>query len=160
MTEKVQHNGWSWERTVHILLVMDPAVAEIVVGIFVVGMRGLMLMSMGYVYRAVADLLESAYLSAPVMGLAIVLVGSAQVALAVTCHYRTRAFTSFVSAVCCFVIWVGYLGADKEQTAMAWMWFGLMLSEMVLAWRVLLTRLAQLEKKTKAVYHAGGAVPA
>lgn len=164
MMDRIPTNyGWSKERAVDVLLISDPGFAEVLIGICVVGIRGMMLGYMGYIYRPVAILLEEAHLTATVMGSLLVAVATLQIAFGLTCYFRTRSFISFCSALCCLAIWIAYLGAGKEQTAMAWMWFGLFIAEVILSFRVLMTRIASLEKeskKFKSELSSSSAVPA
>jgi hypothetical protein len=101
------------------------------------------LLDLGFVYGPVARTMALAGMTAEHIGLSMIVLGGGQALLAAfTCYYRTRAITAFLAALPCLAVWLAYLGSDLAHTAMAWTWAAIMTCEVVLSWRVLLSRLA------------------
>ncbi len=138
--------GFSLTRWQMVLLTGDPGFAEILVGLWLIGLRGLMLMEIGFSYSAVNTMLAEAYLTSNHIGLLLVACGVAQAIAAGTGYYRLRSALAFFGAVVCLAVWLAYLGSGLEQTAIAWTWAGLTSCEASLSLRILLSRLVILDQ--------------
>ena len=144
MPHRGAHPEFSTERLKRALLVTDSSSAEIFVGGWLVILRGIMLVSLGYAYGEVARLLMAWSFTPDRVGFLLVAVGLAQILGTGTEHYRVRAAIAFLGSLVCLVVWIAYVGVDLEHSALGWTWGALMVSEAVLSWRILLARLAAL----------------
>ncbi len=132
--------GFSWRRWKVVLLTSDSGFTEILVGLFLLGLRGLILLDTGFAYTSVALLMKGVGITADHMGLVFITCGLSQVIAAGTGYFRLRALIAFLAAGACMMVWLAYFWSDLNDTSNAWTWAGIMLSEAVLCWRVLLRR--------------------
>ncbi len=148
VTERRQRGspGFSLARWQIVLLTSDPGFAEILVGLWLLGLRGLLLVEVGFVYSAVNTMMAEAHLTSTHVGFLLVACGVAQAVAPATGYYRLRSALAFVAAVICLAVWLAYLGSGLGQTTVAWTWAGLASCEASLSLRILLSRLVTLDQ--------------
>lgn len=132
-------SGFKWSRLGRAILTCDPSLAEVLVGGFLMSMRGLTLMVDGFAYPVVTDLLAQIGATPDRLGALLLMVGLGQVLGTATTRYRGRAAIAAFGSFCCAVGFLGYWGADLLHTGIGRMWGALMLAEFGLAWRIWLT---------------------
>ncbi len=139
---------FSFARWSAVLLSSDSGFAEILVGVWLVGLRGLLLIDVGFTYGAVGQLMGSLGVTAGHIGVLLIVFGLGQTVAAGTGYFRLRAALAFNAALVCLSVWLAYVGSDLGHTALAWTWAGLAICESCLSWRILLSRLVSLDQLT------------
>jgi len=137
--ERGHDDGFSRERLFRAIFVKDTAPAEIVVGGFLMTMRGLTLLVDGFAYGTVADVLAQITVTADRLGALLLIIGVGQVCGTATERYKSRSIIALMGFITCLIGFLGYLGADLEHTGIARMWAVLAFTELALAWRVRFT---------------------
>lgn len=138
--------GFSLQRMRRVLLTNDSGFAEVLCGVWLMALRGLMLFHMGWTFAAVGEVMASIGLTYERVGTLLVLVGVSQVVAAGTCYHRLRAAVAFIGALVCLIVLLAYLGAGRIEEVQAWTWAAVMAAEACLSWRVLLSRVALLDQ--------------
>ncbi len=140
--------GFSMSRWKTVMLSGDPGFAEFLVGLWLIGLRGLILIEIGFTYKAVTEMMAEVHITSGHVGLLLVVCGIAQAVAPASGYFRLRSALAFFGAIICLAGWLAYLGNDLEQTAIAWTWAGLAICEVSLSWRILLSRFVTLSQLT------------
>lgn len=143
MRERRDSNpGFRLERLARAAFTADSGFAEVLVGGWLMVLRGIMLITSGFSYGRIASLLGHFGITGERMGFLLLAIGVAQILATGTTYLRARAGIAFAGALACLVVWLAYMGQDLEHTTLAWTWAALVASEAVLSSRILLNRQA------------------
>lgn len=139
-----RRGGFSLARWERAAFTSDSGVAEIFAGGWIIALRGVVLVFIGFASGSVERVLNSVHLTADIIGWTLVGVGMLQILGPATVHYYFRTALAWASATLCGVMWLAYRDQHLEHISVAWMWLILALSQVTLGIRILLNRRAHL----------------